>query len=318
MDDINRYLKDRIALAGDAYWSGHSADPQTIVDLAEATLSAHERFSEPLFAEMSALADSAGISRAEAVVVGGFTDLIDVVRASGGSGLIEDDCTGVIDADRGVLGQTWDMHASAGEYVYLVDVQPINKPRALVQTTAGCLGQIGMNDAGVAVGINNLTSLGRPGVTWPFVVRKILEQTSLDAAIDVVLQADLAGGHNFFLVGPDGTGCNIEAMPDNRKVTRVGEGYFAHTNHCLDASTKTEEGARNPFSEANSEVRLERAREHRGDLVSFFADPEISREAANIHDVATCGAVVMSPSNLSLKAVWGRPGDFPWEEFSLR
>ncbi|MEZ4609969.1 MAG: hypothetical protein R2838_06930 [Caldilineaceae bacterium] len=41
-------------------------------------------------------------------------------------------------------------------------------------TITGCVGMIGMNEHGVAVGINNLLGRdGRPGVHWPFVVRHV-------------------------------------------------------------------------------------------------------------------------------------------------
>src|SRR3970040_2249861 len=119
------------------------------------------------------------------------------------------------------------MHASAGEYVVMLKLDPLSGPGAVCQTTAGCLGQIGMNEAGIGVGINNLTSIGKPGVTWPFVVRKVLEQATLDAAIDCVVDADLAGGHNYLLIGPDGSGVNIEAMPGSGGGDRVTGGPFA-------------------------------------------------------------------------------------------
>ncbi|HEY5891396.1 MAG TPA: C45 family peptidase [Acidimicrobiia bacterium] len=314
---IRQYLDDRLDLAGDPYWSGRTAELESIVGLAQETLGAHRRYSEPLYEEMAAMATSAGIDPAEAVVVGGFTDLIDVVRVAGGPSVEEDDCTGIIDADNGVLAQTWDMHASAGEFVYLFDIEPDTGPRAKVQTTAGCVGQMGINEAGIAVGINNLTSRGKVGVTWPFVVRKVLQQTTLDGAIEMVLSADLAGGHNFFIMGPDGTGCNIEAMPESRKVTRVETGRFCHTNHCLDPETKNEEGARNPIGAESSLVRLERANAYGPDLEAMFADAAINRGASSPHDVATCGAVVMRTGPRTIEAVWGQPGSHDWETFAF-
>ncbi len=45
----------------------------------------------------------------------------------------------------GFLAQTWDMHDSATEHVTLIRVAPDSGPAALVFTTVGCLGQIGMN-----------------------------------------------------------------------------------------------------------------------------------------------------------------------------
>ncbi|CAN5833362.1 C45 family autoproteolytic acyltransferase/hydolase [soil metagenome] len=316
-EPIRAYLSDRLDLAGDPYWAGRSEDAARILEMATETLEYHDRFSGPLYEEMLSMAANAGISPAEAVVVGGFTDLIDLVRAAGDPGIEEDDCTGVVDAENGLVAQTWDMHASAGKYVYMFDIRPDDRPRALVQTTAGCLGQIGMNEAGIAIGINNLTSIGRPGVTWPFVVRKVLETTDLDDAVKVVVDAELAGGHNFMIMGPDGAGCNIEAMPGSSRVTRVETGSFVHTNHCLDNETKAEEGLRNPLNEANSDRRLDQGSALAFDLEAFFADADINRSASNDHEVATCGAVVMKPGSRSMDAVWGQPGVHPWEHFSL-
>ncbi len=313
---IRSYLADRLELAGDSMWSGRSVDEDTILSLARTTLPFHESYSESLYAEMLALAEAAELSPAEAVVVGGFTDLIDVVRATGPAPEI-DECTALIHPGKRVLAQTWDMHASAGAYVILLKIDPMSGPAVLVQTTAGCLGQIGMNEAGIAIGINNLTSIGKPGVTWPFVVRKVLQQTNLDDAVACVLDADLAGGHNFLLMGPDGTGVDIEAMPGVRHVTKVDRGPFAHTNHCIDSTTRVEEGQRTQEHVVSSNLRLDLGLRHADDLESFFSDPAISKRAIDPHLTATCGAVVMRPSEQRLDAVWGIPGDHPWETFRL-
>jgi isopenicillin-N N-acyltransferase-like protein len=314
---IRDYLDERLGLSGDADWAGRPARADTVVALAEATLPFHLDFAPDLYEEMAAMSETAGITPAEAVVVGGFTDLVDVVRAHDGWAPIEDDCTALLDPENGVLAQTWDMHASAGEYVVMLKLDPLSGPAAVVQTTAGCLGQIGMNEAGIGVGINNLTSIGKPGVTWPFVVRKVLQQTDLDSAIETVASADLAGGHNYLVIGPDGTGANIEAMPGTMRVTPVAETPFVHTNHCLDEGTRLEEGERPPEHVAGSATRLERGAELAQDLDSFFAEPSIARRASEPRDVATCGAVVIRPRERLLDSVWGIPGDSPWESFRL-
>ncbi len=314
---IEGYLAERLGLSGDSQWAGRNAEAGMVISLAESTLGHHRDYSPSLYEEMTSLAEAAGITPAEAVVVGGFTDLVDVVRAHDPSAPIEDDCTALIDPENGVLAQTWDMHASAGDYVVMLKLDPMSGPAAVVQTTAGCLGQIGMNEAGIGVGINNLTSIGKPGVTWPFVVRKALEQTTLDDAIDAVLAADLAGGHNYLLIGPDGEGVNIEAMPGTVKVDRVTDRPFVHTNHCLDPGTVLEEGPRPAEHVEGSQTRIERGAALVQDLDSFFADPAIARRAAQPADVATCGAVKIYPGERRLESVWGLPGDGPWETFRL-
>jgi isopenicillin-N N-acyltransferase-like protein len=314
---VRGYLDERLGLSGDSTWAGRSVAGDTVLSLAEQTLPYHRDYSSTLYEEMLALAAAAGITPAEAVVVGGFTDLVDLVRAHDGWAPIEDDCTAVIDPVNGVFAQTWDMHSTAGEYVLMLKLDPLSGPAAVVQTTAGCLGQIGMNEAGIGIGINNLTSIGKPGVTWPFVVRKVLEQTDLDAAIDAVTDADLAGGHNYLVIGPDGSGANIEAMPGTMEVTRVTEVPFVHTNHCLDEGTRLEEGERTPEHVAGSDERLERGTELSQDLDRFFSDQAIARRARSPGDVATCGAVVIRPKEKKLDSVWGIPGDSPWESFRL-
>jgi isopenicillin-N N-acyltransferase like protein len=314
---IREYLDDRVGLSGDSIWAGQDVDSDTVLALAAKTLAHHRAYSGTLYEEMIALGEAAGITPAEAVVVGGFTDIIDVVRAHAGSAPTEDECTAVIDPVNGVLAQTWDMHASAGEFVIMLKLEPRIGPTALVQTTAGCLGQIGMNEAGIAIGINNLTSIGRPGVTWPFVVRKVLEQSDFDSAVACVLGADLAGGHNFLLIGPDGEGVNIEAMPGAVRVDRVTDRPFVHTNHCLDPETRREEGPRAREHVLSSDLRLERGVELARDLDGFFADPAIARPSTDPHLSATCGAMIMHPMELRLDSVWGLPGQQPWETFRL-
>jgi isopenicillin-N N-acyltransferase-like protein len=314
---IRKYVGDRVNLSTQEGWSGGGADRDVILACASDTLEHHERFSESLYSEMLAMADAAGISAEEAVAVGGFTDLIDVVRGRIGSLPEEHNCTGIINPHTGVFAQTWDMHASAGEFVIMLKIDPLVGPGAFVQTTAGCLGQIGMNEAGIAVGINNLTAVGKPGVTWPFVVRKVLEQTNLDDAVDVVVGAELAGGHNYFVMGPDGSGAMVEAMPRNRHVVRTNGSPLVHANDCLHPETTAEEAKRQPEWVKSSAERLRIGEELADDLEAFFANPAVSRRVDDLAEVGTCGAVIIEPGKLRMKAVWGVPGDHPWETFQL-
>ena len=59
----------------------------------------------------------------------------------------------------GFLAQTWDMHDTATDHVLLLKITPTDQPASLIFTTVGCLGQLGMNNEGVGVGINNITCL---------------------------------------------------------------------------------------------------------------------------------------------------------------
>ena len=105
----------------------------------------------------------------------------------------------------------------------------------------------------------------------------------------MILDADLAGGHNYFVMGPDGQGATIEAMPNNKLITRTNGKPLVHANNCLYPETKAEEGPRDPIWKTNSEERLEIGVAKADDLEDFFSDPTISRRVEDMAEVGTCG-----------------------------
>lgn len=329
--EIREYADERVHLSSEGTWSGHAMTRAEILALAEACLPAHEAYDAELYAEMVAMAEGAGLSPAEAVIVGGFTDFIDTVRAAGGDPFPEDTCTAALvppDAAGGEpwFAQTWDMHDTATPYIVMLRTRVGGRPEALVFTTVGCLGQIGMNDAGICVGINNLTAGdGKVGVTWPFVVRKALAQTTIDAALACVTGADLAGGHNFLLLDAEGRGYDIEAMPTATHVIELGDEPVVHTNHCLAEATIAVQGPRAPVRIASSEHRYARAVELLGkrpideaSLKALTRDEEaICERAEPPYDVESCGATVMRPATRDLWAVWGLPVENRYEHFTV-
>jgi isopenicillin-N N-acyltransferase like protein len=324
-DEIRAYTDERVRLVMAGTWSGGPVERGTVLDLAAACLPAHETFSPALHEEMVAMADAARITPAEAIVVGGFTDFVDTVRANlGGThppSVVEDDCTAFIVPDdraggAGFFGQTWDMHDSATDHVMLLRTRPVDAPATLVFTTTGCLGQIGMNELGVCVGINNLTATdGGLGVTWPSVVREALHQESAAAARDIILAADLAGGHNFMTFDARGEGYNIEAMPTARPVTALGDEALSHTNHTTTPETRAVEGERPPALQTSSHHRLDTAT--RGldrdditvdDLITLTGGDICQVSTAPVH-IESSGAAIMRPRTLEFWACWGPPAD---------
>ncbi len=324
-DEIRHYTEERLDLVVSGLWSGGPISRGDVLDLADSMLPAHERHSPTLYAEMVSMAAAAGITPAEAVVVGGFTDFVDTVRAELGgphpTSVMEDDCTSVIVPDgradgAGFLAQTWDMHDIATKHVILLRTRPDDAPAALVFTTTGALGQIGMSESGVCVGINNLSAAdGSPGVTWPQVVRHALEQPTAAAARDAVLDADLAGGHNFLTFDAQGDGYNIEAMPTARPVTALGESAIVHTNHTLTPETSAVAAPRAPELQdssirrlATAETWLDRTGIDAESLMALTREPDaVCQRAVEPYYVESAGATVMRPRTGEFWAVWGVP-----------
>ena len=329
-EDIRRYADERIHLASNGSWAGRPSTREDVLGLAEAMLPAHRAYAPDLSEEMEAMAAASGLSAAEAVIVGGFTDFVDVVRARAGAAHEEDNCTAVLipnalASGHGFMAQTWDMHDSATEHVVLLEIQPESGPRAFVYSTVGCLGQIGLNDVGIAIGINNLTSAtGRVGVTWPFVVRKALEQTDIEAALACVVEAELAGAHNYLLLDAHGRGYNVEAMPGCRTVTKLEDSPLMHTNHCLHVDARREQAERPPALLESSKRRLSRAAEllAGSDPITLERLMALTRDRVAIcqrseppFHIESSGGAIMRPATGELWAVWGLPSENEYEAF---
>ncbi len=326
-DEIHTYMEGRRALSR----TGTNLTNKDVEAIAESMVDAHRAYDARLFEEMAAMAEAAGISVAQAIIVGGYTDFIDTVRSAAGGRAFEDTCTTVITPDAlsegaGFLAQTWDMNATATPHVFMLDVAVDGSPRALVFTTHGTLGQIGLNEAGIAVGINNLTmDDGKPGVTWPFAVRKALAATNFASAVRAITDADLAGGHSFLVFDDHGQGAMIEATSTATHVERLNGTPLIHTNHCLVETTQTVEADRPQELDQSSKDRLAHATEwlaegpHTVDSLKAMLrdDRSICRQPEPPFDYETSGAVIMRPRTRDLWACWGVPSRNEFEHFTV-
>ena len=337
-DGIKHFAEDRVKLAGSAMWSGAEMSRAEVLTLAEACLEEHRRYSSDLVEELQGMADATNLSLAELIVVCGFTDFIDTVynaanlkhpvAAHGGA----DNCTAFLvpnnqsKTSQGFYGQTWDMHDTATPHVILLRGNPTNKPEFLAFTTVGCVGMIGMNSAGVAIGINNLSATdGQIGVTWNFVIRKALEQSTVDDALACITEAPLAGAHNYMLMDASGKGYNVEAMSTTSFTTELEEDAIVHTNHCLVEETQAVQRQREKASQESSENRLNRGFEllsremiDEHDLQALTRDPEaICVSSKPPRHVETCGAAIMRPATGDFWAVWGLPSENEYEHFKI-
>lgn len=329
-DEIRRYTEERVRLASNGSWAGRPATPQDVLGLAESTLPAHRAYDPDLCDEMEAIGRDCDLSPAEMVIVGGFTDFVDLVRARAGEAPEEDDCTTTLVPDSatsggGFLAQTWDMHDTATQHVVMLEVRPDDAPAALVFSTVGCLGQIGMNEAGIAIGINNLTAArGDVGVTWPLVVRKALKQTRIDDALRCVLDADLAGAHNYLLFDREGRGYNVEAMPGGHGIEELADTPLVHTNHCLYPETRGLQAEKARPLLDSSLRRLERGRQllesrpiSADFLIDFTRDAGVCQRAEPPFHIESSGAAIMRPATGDFWAIWGVPADGEYERLRL-
>lgn len=338
-DAIHELTQERLHLCRDVNWTGRTLSQEAVIALAEACLPAHHAYAPDLMEELQGMADATQISLAELIIMNGFTDFVDTIYNVGDitpaqtPAYNEDDCTAfLIPANRSangcaMFGQTWDMHATATPYVILYHGQPENDPAFMSFTITGCIGMIGMNEHGVVVGINNLTGGdGQIGVMWNFVVRKILQQTTLEQAIECLTDVPLAGAHNYLLMDKTGRGYNVEAMSTCHVITPLEHTPLIHTNHCTIPRNTDVERDRTPESLASSIKRYDSAIHHLHDatmitpetLMALTADESAIcvRPTPPFH-VESCGGAIMRPDSGDFWAVWGLPSENTYERFQL-
>ena len=350
-NEIGELTEERLRLSCDPFWTGgQQASLDEVLAIGRACLRHHEAFAPELMEEMRGMADATGLGVNELVIMNGFTDFVDIIanpavlghaRAGGVLPNEVSDCTAFVVAPpasatgHGYLGQTWDMHSTATPYVLMLDLHPQDSPALMTFTITGCVGMIGMNEHGVAVGINNLLAAeGRPGVHWVYVVRKMLAQRTVEDALAVLQGAHLSGAHNYLLLGPDATGAlrgyNVEHMVTRTHVIPV-QSIYAHTNHCLIQEMVNVERPRKSVSQASTLARQDQAshflgeqagqitvetlmaltRYHEGDALSVCAHVQPG------YDVESSGACIMSPSTRELWALWGNPCEHAYEAFRV-
>ena len=337
-DEIHHISDERVRLSSDPNWTGRSLPRAAVIALADACVAEHQAYAPELMEELAGMAAATGLSLAELVISNGFTDFIDVVYNVGelaiaaAPSLAADNCTAFMvppgrSADgNAYFGQTWDMHASATPYVILIQGDPAAAPAFLSFSITGCVGMIGLNSAGITCGINNLMATdGQIGVTWPFVVRKILQQENLEDALACLTEAKLAGAHNYMLMDKHGRGYEVEAMSTSQHIRELADETISHTNHCLIQQNLEVERRRAPESRESSENRLHRARELLAndavtiaDLMALTRDDVAicARPQPPMH-VESCGAAIMSPSTGDFWSVWGIPADNEYERFVI-
>jgi isopenicillin-N N-acyltransferase-like protein len=304
-----------------------------LLALAAAHLPVLEQASPALRAELAGISEGSGVSEDRLVVLNHYTDIRDIRAeqwADGGG--IGCSIVFVPRPGGGLLGQTWDMHASAEPYVRVLDLRPPGGPPVVALTVAGCLGMVALNAYGVAVAINNLTPTdGRVGLLWPALVRMMMGEASAAGALEVLRGAHLGSGHNYLIADAEQV-YNVETTGLRKKVTADNPTRpFFHTNHYLDAELQALEAPLYPTSTTHDRYRLLDARLNAAtpgsaqDLMRLLGDHEgmprsICSHVRDEDDPSaskTCGAVVI---DLAARALFGAAGcvhDTPFQRFEV-
>jgi isopenicillin-N N-acyltransferase-like protein len=308
--DIRELAEIRTTLIGTA-WSLQS--PDKVRQRAQQHLPLLREYDADLYEEFLGIAEGSGLSEADLLILNHYTDLRDLALAREA---LEEGCT-ILHArydDEALIGQTWDMHATAGPYVIMLYLPDEG---VWAQTVTGCLALCGMNRHGLGVAINNLVmGDARVGVCWPTLVRKMLRAPDVAKAQEVLLSTRVGSGHHYLLADRGHSKAWEISGSRSALVYDGSRGVYIHANHCLDGgmaeisqisptSTTAQrqcqaEGllAGNPRPTPHELWEMMACRDNFP--YSLFTD---RRTPDNPHGVATCARVLM---DLERGQIWAR------------
>ena len=173
------------------------------------------------------------VEELEGMAAGAGQDLLELIAINARTELLAGAECSVAGRLGGELAQTWDWHPDLAPACVVWTV-----PGAFTTVTeAGILAKLGLNEHGVAVALNLLTSPadgGLGGVPIHILLRQILERAeSVAEALELLCSASTTASSAVTVADPDALAC-VELSPDGPTVIRPdADGWLVHTNHFL-------------------------------------------------------------------------------------
>jgi len=219
---------------------------EMILDFAENTpyMASVQTDLPDLYAEMQGIAEGAGVNLKQLFVYQSFDEFFLFLLSSGALDLgSTGHCTtaGVYGrSDRpNFVAHNNDIPTYHEELVTVLHIKfPDSTLEILQSTFAGQIGQNGVNNKGVAVGINTIANLpGGDGLPVSFNVRKILESSNIAEAVTYLQNARFAQAMNYLIGDRERVVC-VETWESNTLVLDVYPSNCAvHTNHSIGETT---------------------------------------------------------------------------------
>jgi isopenicillin-N N-acyltransferase-like protein len=205
--------------------------------------------------EVAGIAEGAGVSFPDAWLLNCYEGVAEDQKLMACTSIgVNDDVT----ADGHIyLAHNEDWISGDSKHVYLVQATPDDGPAFLAMSYGPMLCNVGMNAAGVAVGIDSVYPDDvRVGVPRVLLSRAILAAERLSDAIRACLPNRRAGGYNYLLADRSGEIFNVESSATDHDILYAHDGWLVHTNHYLSPRMQ-------PIEQtgvyASSNIRLRRA-----------------------------------------------------------
>jgi isopenicillin-N N-acyltransferase like protein len=275
-----------------------------------------------LVEELQGMADGSGLDFQDLFFLNSLEEALDLKPPQA--------CTAVaVSSAEGVwLGHNEDWYSEDAGSVIALYARPRGKPAFISITAAPFLSAVGVNEAGLAQGVNSLTSTDcRVGVPRVFSSRAVLEAATIDQARAAAAPANRAGGYNHLLAHAGGEIGSLETTACEAHYT-AAEKVIYHTNHYVSRQLKPLEKDATAHSLArysrlkNLEKILTDQPFHYKQLAEILSDHgnrprSICRHGGEQEGPcpgATIFSVLMEPATFSVYAAAGNPCRSPFRK----
>ncbi len=186
-------------------------------------------FSQDYFDEMRGVAEGAGVSLEEIVMLNSRTELFNLSDAAPIS-----ECFVFFFSKSGLLCQNWDWWEKSATGVALLNIRYQSGHTILVFTEAGILGKFGMSSKGFGTTFSYLypdTSASTRGLPVHILLRAALDAESFDDAARLLGSEQVGTSGNILLASSDGRAQNFELSGSRTSVIPLSDTILMHTNH---------------------------------------------------------------------------------------
>jgi isopenicillin-N N-acyltransferase-like protein len=187
-----------------------------------------EALAPDLFLEMRGIADGAGRTLDEVLLINARTELL----SSAG------ECTAlaatpeVTQREQVLLGQNWDWHTAIKSEPILLCIRQPGRPAITTLVEPGQVAKIGLNSAGLGVCLNFLEHADRgQGLPVHIVLRQMLSCSHLGEAIRTAYGTPRAASANVLIAHAAGEILDLELTPTRADFVYGDGGWLVHANH---------------------------------------------------------------------------------------
>jgi isopenicillin-N N-acyltransferase like protein len=239
-----RQAADRIRKGTSHYLAqlnGLSLDADGVAGLVRDYLPVIEAFEPAYIEEMAGIAEGAGASFENVVLLNARTEILKLAARARPLGVDDPDgCTGVVvlpqasKTGRLIHAQNWDWKRECAETAVVLKVRRDDGPDLLTFTEAGALGRCGFNAVGIAITANYLESdrdYRQAGVPLALIRRKVLESEHLALAMRAVYCTAKSAANNMMVSHCEGVAIDFECAPDETFQVQPDRGLLVHANH---------------------------------------------------------------------------------------